>query len=803
MNGVNKKIVSQCLVVILFSALILFVLYLVVQSDSSEKLYITEICTKNTTTAYDDNGRYGADYIEIYNASNSKMNLNGYGISDSLKAGYEFGNVYIEPQGTIVLWCNEELDDISLYKKDYIVRDIHGLDFGIKEDEVIYLRDRWGRVIEKVILPSKIQEGMVYACSLEDMEHFTISEPSVYSVCEKIEPLDEVMKIIDSPVISMDSGFYDEKIYVEMWAADGEIYYTLDGSEPTSDSIKYEGGFYIDNRSSEPNVYSAIGNISLEEGYLPSEPVVKGTTVKAIAINSEGESQVENKTYFVGIGNQDFLKDVAVMELTVRPDDLFGYEQGIYQTGKVADQYLAKYDEENIDGTYKYLFTNYAMEGKGWERQAVIDYYGSDHQKLLTQKVGIRIHGGWSTAYNQKGFNLYAREEYDGRDTFAYDFLGRKYGKIMLRSGGFRDLYRTKMRDLLNQSLVEDRSVGIQIGEPCVLFINGEYWGLYNLQETIGDDYIYEHYGVEDAIILKNDEANTSSEDVESFQEMVDFAENNDLSIMDNYNKLEKKMDMQSFIDYYAFQIYVANCDIIANNHARWRSDKKDDSKYGDGRWRWLLYDTDDSAGMVGERTDYNTDSFLEGQWKENPLGDNGEPLFSGLMGNPEFKERFVISFMDMANYNFDYGKVKTKLDQLAAIYREPTIASNTRFKGENYTEEKFDKSLTKLDEFYANRFEYITEYMRVDLGLSGELKELKIALNKADAAVISVNTIASVPSGWSGKYYSDYPVTLRCEALDGYSFVGWIDEDGNVLSTDSELELELTEDITVTAVVK
>ena len=58
-------------------------------------------------------------------------------------------------------------------------------------------------------------------------------------------------------------------------------------------------------------------------------------------------------------------------------------------------------------------------------------------------------------------------------------------------------------------------------------------------------------------------------------------------------------IDIQSYIDYYAFEIYVANCDSISNNYAMWRTRNVKSSPYYDGKWRWILYDTDDSTGMV------------------------------------------------------------------------------------------------------------------------------------------------------------------------------------------------------------
>ena len=135
---------------------------------------------------------------------------------------------------------------------------------------------------------------------------------------------------------------------------------------------------------------------------------------------------------------------------------------------------------------------------------------------------------------------------------------------------------------------------------------------------------------------MKNDEINTSEEDMIYWNQVIDFATNHDLSSQENYDSICRMIDIQSYIDYSCFQIYVANCDSVSNNFARWRSSRISERPYEDGKWRWLLYDTDDSAGMVPSLTSYDIDSFISGHWANNPLGDKADPLFSALMDNAD-----------------------------------------------------------------------------------------------------------------------------------------------------------------------
>ncbi len=760
---------------------------------------IREVCAKNDTWAYDENGEYGADYVMLYNSSKEAINIGGYGLSDDDKNLYRFTLPLMEvPAGeTIMVWNSTNNEDTSLYRADYVPTDIHGMSFGIAEGETIYLTDREGTVLDKAVAFLREKEE----------SHPGLSE---------------------KPKFSLEGGWYEAPVTLELSSSTGEIYYTLDGSQPDENSLRYEGPIEITDRSEEENIWSAVDDIALDNVWLPDYKVDKGTVVKAVAISGEKRSEVVTKSFFVGLDEKPGYEGIAVMSITMDPEDLFGYQDGIYRVGHVMDLYLERFDVEQLPNNY-YIYSNanYAKEGRGWERPAQVEYFSPDHEKKMEQTIGVRIHGGWSTVFNQKSFNLYARPEYDGSSAFAYDFFGKSYNKLMLRSGGYRDAFATKMRDVLNQGLVSDREPGIQRAQACAVFLNGEYWGLYNLQETIGSSYVEQNYDLqpEDVIVLKNPmQGNLAAEDPDAalYAEMVAFATDHDLSLEENYRRMEEQLDIQNYIDYFCFQIYVANIDSIGNNFATWRSREIGEGKYQDGKWRFLLYDTDDSAGMMTMYASPDIDSFMGGHWALNPLGKHGDPLFTALMENDEFKERFAVTFMDLVNYNFTYDRVHEAIEGLAEEYRDAVVKSQERFRGGpykiegykpdkdydgDYSLEKFDSDVAVIDDFYRQRAPYITEHMKGALELQGELAQVEIRCESQKKAKILVNTLAleaeDLEEGWTGTYYTDYPIRVTCLAQEGSEFVGW-KVDGEVISDAETLEIHLTGNITcVEAVLK
>ena len=661
-----------------------------------DTIVISEVSGSNTK-AYDENGNY-ARYVKVYNSTDLTMNLKGWGISDDAEKPYKFTfpSVRIKPGETITVWRNEDIETDDDILQGYEIRDIHAPDLPVKDTKACILTDRSRHMVSKAEIPG-----------------------------------DEGEKTIAEPEFSVPGGWYEDEVAVEIFAEKGNIYYTMDGSEPDKNSKLYDSPIIIRDRSGEENIWSSKTGVSAINTYTPDFKVEKCTVLKAIVIDGDRVSPVKTETYFVGLKDPCY-QDISTVSISMDPEDLFGYEKGIYILGKVYDSHMEKYGKEDL-----YEYANYAKEGRGWEREAEIEYYPASHEKAFEQKIGIRIHGGYSTAYNQKSFNLYAREEYEKPGTFKYDVFHDTKGngicnKLVLRSGGDHDLYATKMRDVLLQSFMEGRDVGIQRAVPCNVFLNGEYWGMYNLQETVGDCYVQEHYGTAagNALIMKNLEVNkTGEENVGEYYDMMTFAMENDLSDEENYNYMKELIDVQSCMDFYAAEIFCANADLYSNI-AMWRAVEPQDDGYNDGRWRWLLYDLDESSGLITRLTGPEVNSFTGGVWGDSPpVG--GDPLFSALLENESFREGFEKTFTEIAEQNFDYGKTSAALEEKAKQYKASNIKSQQRFKGNfideayeasldympPYTEKDYDRDIAVLDDFLYKRAGYITEYMKTDIG--------------------------------------------------------------------------------------
>jgi len=510
-------------------------------------------------------------------------------------------------------------------------------------------------------------------------------------------------------VASHQSGFYDEPFLLTLSAPKGfGIYYTLDNSDPDENSTKYVEPILIDDASSNPNRYSIRTGISSLDVYYPSELVDKCTTLNAIAINKTSGERTNffYYNYFVGYQDKSGYENMPVVTLNVRDPDLYDYDSGIYVTGRI-------YDESEHTGYPETYPANYHQKGKTWERPANFTYFASNKHLELEQKIGIRIHGGWSRAFNQKSFNLYARNDYSGTSTFNYKFFDDiNAHSLMLRSGGYRDTDLTKIRDSLNQDLSENETFDIQKSFPTTVFLNGEYWGIYNLQERFSDNYVEEHHGIKSkkVLIIKNDEIDEGKEeDFHYYEELVSFFRNNTFTDLEKYNEAKTYIDMNEFAQYMSTQLYVGNIDWPGNNVRVYKDVSKTNSK-----WHFMIYDTDDSSA-IHSKCLVNVDPFLpSAHWKSGPLENTCllGLMLSKLVENAEFKTLFRETFIRIGSENFSSDNVNAYLDNKIALLSEPMVKNYKRFVNNTYDSPYFVNKVNIIKSFFQDRYSYALGFL-------------------------------------------------------------------------------------------
>lgn len=711
-------------------------------------VFINEVCSFNESTKRDSDRKY-SDYIELYNNTDEEISLKGWRLSDDKDA-----------------LDKAKLPDVSIGAGEYALFYANGKDgpktsiaFRINsEGETIFLSDPEGNIADSIRVP-RLEADTVYARTEDGSGRWARMEPSPNASNAGSGLLKN--PILEEPVFSHSSGFYDEPFELEISAKQGgTIYYTLDGSEPTEESEVYTGAIPIGEVSGFPNVYNSVQNVVPDwKNYTPpQEPVDKAVVVRAAVIDhSNNASGTVTATFFVGL---DQYQDADVLCLTADPDDLFG-ENGIYVTGKEYDDWYLSGSAEDAP------VPNFQKTGRHWEIEGSISFFESG-ELVTEQKAGIRIQGLSTRQRAKKRFSIYSRRAYSGSDYFDCEFFeGDRTHSIALREG-FADAYLP--------SLVEDRDIATQNARPAVVFLNGEYWYTTYIKEKYGERYLNREYGVDphNVLMIKNWEAGAGDEaDYEIFEDFLQYLlERISSGSGASYEEMEQIMDVQSFIDYMCANIYLHNVDLeIGNNSVFWRTVEDEGTEYGDCRWRWMMYDLDaiewSRADSYGAENLAEVNSFTAGEMiGEQMLTDY--PVFAVLKDDETFRKQFVLTFMDMVNTDFSLKAVEEKL------------AAG----GED---------LTWKDGFFAKRADYIVPCLAEEFHLTGTLEEICLEINDPQAGCVQVNTCTPDLSEktWTGAYYTDYPVTLTAAAADGYRFAGW---EGGCGDTEETITVDLRE---------
>lgn len=716
-------------------AMISDVLYMM-QTVPPEKgqLVINEIVGQNNAGLLDSYGDY-SDWVEILNTTKFPLNLSGCTFTDDedYPARFVFDDVVIAPGARLVIFCSgEESKDGEMHAPFKISG----------SGETLYLYDKNGNLLDKVVMPETFANA-AYARTADGGSEFGFRTPTPGTSNNSASVMTPpVVVTVATPTFSLPGGFYNSEFDLTISAPAGlKIYYTLDSSTPTTASVPYSGAIRVTNLSDDKKDRAFV--------------------IRAIAVDADGNvSAPVSATYFVGYGNVSDYQNLVIVSIVTDPSGLY-------------------------DETYG-IFTNYNNRGREWEREAFMEFYSVEGipSSVFTQNVGIRVHGGASRAQAQKSVRVYAREEYSGSDLFPTAIIGGvdAFSVFVLRNGGNDSA--TKMHDVYLQSLVTDRSFATQGYRTAAMFLNGTFNGIYNIQEYYNEEYITNHYGIDDKnlYIVKKGKvdaggsaAQKAYDELRSFVRSANFVDNDE-----DYEKLCEMIDIQSYIDYMCTEIYISNVDWPGNNNQLWRSATVTDKPYEDGKWRWMLYDTEFSSGS-DNRTKADSDAFARAK---------SEILFQYVIKNATFRQRFVNTMMDLINKNFHPDRAIAVLDAMIKEFSPAMVTHYRRYVGSTgYTAETYANGgrLITLRTFMTDRPAYVIAQIPTYFEDCGTAVEL--TLTTSPGGNVQLNTITlSLSAPFKGTYFTGYAIPITALPKPGYKFTGWSVSGGATVADASAL---------------
>ena len=227
------------------------------------------------------------------------------------------------------------------------------------------------------------------------------------------------------------------------------------------------------------------------------------------------------------------------------------------------------------------------------ETEIHFSFYEPTGELGIAMDAGVKIYGGYSRKLPQKSMAIYARGRY-GYSELEYPLFPsldyQSFQSIVLRNTG-NDWLRANMRDVVATSLMDGSGLETQAFRPAAVYLNGEYWGFYNIREKISEHFLDDKINVKKSKInlleLDGDVIQGSNE---HYFDLIEFITNNSLDSAENFNFISNEIDIENLIAYQVAQIYFDNRDWPMANIKFWNSP--------DTKWRWILYDTDFGLGI-------------------------------------------------------------------------------------------------------------------------------------------------------------------------------------------------------------
>ncbi|NND95384.1 MAG: hypothetical protein HKN45_10995, partial [Flavobacteriales bacterium] len=526
------------------------------------------------------------------------------------------------------------------------------------------------------------------------------------------------------PEISLASGWYDTSQSATISALGSTVHFTRDGDFPYADDPIAPDIVLID----ETGIISA--RAYSDQGLLPSAVV--------------------DRTYIIDQDNYE----LPVISIKTDSLNLWGYYQGIYVSGP------------NAGPDYPYFGSNFWQP---WSKFARMEIFGADKSLLAEEQFDLEIHGGWSRAEPQKSFRCDLKSQYTGSveiPLFSTKPEINDINNFNLRNGG-QHVWSDKIQDAMISHISQGTHVDISAFEPCIVYLNGDYWGIYGLREKVDEHYVEDNHGVNsenvDLLNALGPLSGSALEFVTDYDELM----NEPVDSEQFYEMFSDRFDIENYIDYFVIETFVENLDWMgiawsANNIKLWRP------RTQDGKWRYVLFDTDAGLGAFGTMPTMN---YIE-LARQPAFPSMHSQLFDKVLDNPEFKCAFTNRYADLMNSIFRQAFVDEHVDEIVDRMIEAMPDHLERWEAPASLNEWLSY-VEIIRDRVSTRLPYARNHVNASMGMDGQV-DITLDVMPAGTGFVRISTFEPMTYPWSGVYYNGCPVNIEAIADSGYVFSHW-----------------------------
>lgn len=679
------------------------------------QVVINELMQSNVDCIMDDINEFPDSWVELYNAGTDVVNLASYSVSDSdnPSSAWKLPDIDILPGGYTIIYCDKAAVNLHTDFR---------LDSG-KGAAVYLFRD--GQIVDEVSgLKKQPAPNIAYGRKVDNDTKWGYQKTPTPGAANCGTVLKDILA---NPLFSENGRVVTEgsSLSVALSVPEGSpegtfIVYSTDGTEPQINGLHYVA----------PLTFSSTTTLRAKlvcDGYLSPRSVTQ--------------------SYIF------FPRQLTLPVVSIVTDSRYFYDDkiGIY-----------------VQGSYDSNSPNFEHD---WRRPVNIELFEhQDEESVINQLCETRIQGGASRGNQIRSLAIYANKRF-GEKRFSYEFFPEQkpgitqFKSFLLRNAG-NDFDYLYMRDaIIQRNMSSHVDIDWQGWKPAIVYINGKYIGLQNIRERSNEDNIYSNYdGLEDIDMIENwYDLKTGSWD--AYNQFAAFYNEHNHTLAE----YAEYMDWEEFLNVMIMNIYYNNQDFPGNNIVMWRP------RTEDGRWRWIVKDTDFGLGLYGCQASYNTI-----EWLYNPAYDNERNwanqyehtrLFRRLMEDKDFEREFIDR---LAIYMGDFLNEKGTREVWDPMYDSIKVEYPYHRKLINEWWPNYNDELSFARSWIRVRANYMYNQIRTHFKI-GYPYSLTVNTQLTDEVVeTTMNGIKLSKGVFDGKFFKDRQLTITGKKADGTDVNGW-----------------------------
>lgn len=694
----------------LFAPTFTFILGIFLTSQTVSAQIVINEYSASNTATITDNYGEYEDWVEVYNMGAAAFDLSGYYLSDNPNNLTKWPI----PAGASVP-ANGYLIIYFSGRGEFAMGNLHaGIKLTQTKPEGIIIADGGGSVVDQMqMIPAQENHSRGRTTDGDvNWSLFTTPTPGAPNAGAQQE-------YTPIPAFSVASGAHPGAVDVVLSTTDpnATIHYTLDGTVPTTGSAVYGGSINIPNTQVlRARAFSSVPDVPPSFVETNTYLINEGHTLPVIAISGDQVDDLLN-------GNG-----------ALRPQGQLEYFDA---NGVLADEALGEFNE----------------------------------------------HGNDSWAYDQRGFDYIVRDQYGYNYGILHQIFRDKdrdeFQRLIVKAAAndnisFED--GAHIRDAFVHSLSHhaDLRIDERTNEFCILYLNGQYWGVYDVREKVDDmDFLEYYYDQDDVDFLKT-WGWTWAEygDDTDWLNLFNYIMTNDMSVQANYQQAKSRYNTGSLIDYVILNSYTVCADWLNWNTAWWRGKNPNGTKK---KYRYALWDMDATFGHYINYTGIPNTGANADPCDPEGLDAFSDPeghiqLLNKLMDNDEFQQDYISRYIDLSNSYFSCDYMHQHLDSMIAHIQPEMQRQVTRWGG---SMAQWNANVATLKQFIDDRCAAITTGMVGCYTLTGP-HNIQLDVQPAGAGTIFMNSMNVNNFTWSGIYYGGVNLELTAIENAGYVFDYW-----------------------------